>query len=311
MPTNQYFQNGQRAERQLYENLIIEAIKIYGQDVYYIPRKIIKKDLILNEDLISSFEKHFKVEMYIESVDGFEGDGDLLSKFGLEVRDQIVLVVADQRWNHLVGRYGYTANTVRPGEGDLIYLPLANSLLEIKFVENKKPFYQLKNLPIHRLTCEMFEYESQEIDTGITAIDNIQRSDSDGSVLAYLTIDEDGSLIAGETLDFVLPDETTGYAEFFRYVLSDDPETPPRIHIGPSTYNDGRYHEIAAGAIFTGRQSGASVEIDETYNLRDDNLLIFPNDLLSQNSDFSRESQVSDFIDFSEENPFGEPFNIN
>lgn len=311
MPTNRYFQNGQRSEAQLYENLIIEAIQIYGQDVYYIPRKIVKKDLILNEDLISSFEKHFKVEMYIESVDGFEGDGQLLSKFGLEVRDQIVLVVANQRWNHLVGKYGYTANSVRPSEGDLIYLPLTNSLLEIKFVENKKPFYQLKQLPIHRLTCEMFEYENQEIDTGIDAIDSVQRNDSDGSVFAYLALNEDGKLITGETLSFIMPDGTAGHTEFFKYILSDDPDVPPRMHVGPITYNDGKYHEIAVGTTFTGSQSGAMVEIEETYNLSDDNLLIFPNDLLSQNSDFSRESHISDFIDFSEENPFGEPFNIN
>ena len=127
MAVNSYFQNGTTSEQDLYENLVIESIQIHGLDVYYIPRKILKKDLILNEEVLAEFDDAYQIEMYVDSVDGFEGDGKLLERFGLEVRDQINLVVANSRRNSLIGDHGYAGNTVKPNEGDLIYIPMMSA----------------------------------------------------------------------------------------------------------------------------------------------------------------------------------------
>lgn len=314
MPTNPYFQNGTRQEQDLYESLIIEAIQIYGVDAYYIPRKIVKQDLILNEDLISVFEKAYKIEMYVESVDGFEGDGQLLSKFGLEIRDSVNLVIANLRWNQLIGRHGYSENSARPLEGDLIYFPLTKSLFEIKFVEVNKPFRQLQDIPIFRLSCELFEYESQEIDTGIAEIDVIQSDNGNHMVAEYTNNDSPvQELEANETLNFTLPSGVTGSCEFFKYETTTDSPQLERIHIGLPTFNDGKYHAITIGTVMVGENSGASVTVSR-FNTIDDGTAdddeLFPSDPAAQNSAFSQTVNANDFLDFSEENPFGEPFNF-
>jgi len=167
---NVYFSNQVKSEQDLYEDLIIESLQIYGQDIVYIPRAEISRDEILNESY-SKFEDSYIIEMYIENQEGFEGDGDLLAKFGLEIRDQATFIVAKRRWDKQVSKW---TNTVRPMEGDLLFLPLSNSLFEIKFVEHEQPFYQLNNLPIYKLQAELFEYGDEAMDTGIAAIDRIE-----------------------------------------------------------------------------------------------------------------------------------------
>ena len=314
MPTNPYFQNGTRQEQDLYESLIIEAIQIYGVDAYYIPRKIVKQDLILNEDLISAFEKAYKIEMYVESVDGFEGDGQLLSKFGLEIRDSVNLVIANLRWNQLIGRHGYSENSARPLEGDLIYFPLTKSLFEIKFVEVNKPFRQLQDIPIFRLSCELFEYESQEIDTGIAEIDVIQVDNGNHMVAEYTNNDSPfKELQANETLNFTLPSGVTGSCEFFKYETTADSPQLERIRIGLPTFDDGKYHAITIGTVMVGETTGASVTVSR-FNTIDDGTAdddeLFPSDPAAQNSTFSQTVNANDFLDFTEENPFGEPFNF-
>lgn len=305
MPLNTYFSNGSGEELDLYEDLIIEAMKIYGRDMTYIPRKIIKRDLILNEDLISEFNSAFPIEMYVESIDGFEGDGKILSQFGLEIRDQVTLVVSRLRWNQLVGRWGYDKNTVRPKEGDLIYFPLTEGLFEIKFVEDKKPFHQLGEVPVYKLICEVFEYESQELDTGIDEVDHIQTAHSQGF---KFEIDDNyiGSFTVGETLTLTLPSGVTGSAEFFNYEVTSDVPPKTRVRIGPLTFDDGEWHELRVGtAIINGDQSASAI-ISDVYDLQDSDQLNFATDVNAQNSSFSENAQL--FIDWSEHNPFGEPF---
>ena len=170
MPRNVYFSQGTTPEKRLYEDITIEALKIYGHDVYYIPRTIVNTDAIFNEDALSKFGEAFQVEMYLENTDGFEGDGDLLSKFGVEIRDSMTLVLATRRWEELVGRFQSTPEG-RPQEGDLIYFPLVKGLFQITYVEDDNPFYQLSNLPTFKLTCELFEYGNEAIDTGIAEVD--------------------------------------------------------------------------------------------------------------------------------------------
>ena len=174
MPRNVYFSQGNTAEKRLHEDLTIEALKIYGHDVFYIPRTIVNTNAVFNEDALSKFGSAYQVEMYVENTDGFEGDGQLLSKFGVEVRDQVNLIMAQRRWEQLVGRFQTPVET-RPQEGDLIYFPLVQGLFELKYVEDDNPFYQLNNLPYFRLTCELFEYGDEAIDTGIAAVDDFEQ----------------------------------------------------------------------------------------------------------------------------------------
>lgn len=180
MATNVYFSQGKRSEQRLYEDIIIESLKIYGQDVYYMPRDILNENKTFGQDIPSRFNSSYKIEMYIENVEGFDGEGDLFTKFGVEIRDQATFIVARKRWNDAVKRYDneIPITQVRPNEGDIIYLPLSNSMFQIMHVEHEQPFYQLRNLPTYKLRCELFEYTGEELDTGIDVIDNIEHDDS-------------------------------------------------------------------------------------------------------------------------------------
>ena len=132
MARSVYFSTGAKSEAELYENLVIEGLSIYGHDVYYIPRTMASRDLILNEDIESKFSDAYIIEMYLENVDGFDGDGTLFTKFGLQIRDQATFVVSRRRWEKVVGIYNNEIVGDRPNEGDLIYLPLTRSFFEIK-----------------------------------------------------------------------------------------------------------------------------------------------------------------------------------
>lgn len=168
MPRNVYFSQAVKSEQNLYEDLVIESLKIFGQDVYYIPRTLVNRDTILGEDPAGKFDDAYLMEAYIENVDGFEGAGDLYQKFGIEVRDEANFIISRRIWNNAVGLY---ESLSKPREGDLLFLPMTNSFFEITFVEDDKPFYQLSNLPIYKLTCSLFEYNDEDFDTGIDEID--------------------------------------------------------------------------------------------------------------------------------------------
>lgn len=173
--TNFYFNTlGHYGEQNLIEDLIVESIKIYGIDCYYLPRTIVSEDLLFGEDSLSKFDNAYQIEMYIKSVNGFEGDGTFLSKFGLEIRDEMVLSVSQRRFGEEIAYDETTSEAGRPVEGDLIYFPLNKKLYEIKFVEHEVVFYQMGKLQTYDLTCELFEYSSERIDTGIQAIDAIE-----------------------------------------------------------------------------------------------------------------------------------------
>lgn len=171
---NVYFSQGTRGEQTLIEDIIIESLKIYGQEVMYIPRTLVSKDNILGEDRLSKFKTAFPIEMYFENVDSFDGQGAFIQKFGLMMEQSATLVVARRRWDQLVGRYGATILPNRPCEGDLIYFPLSKGLFEIKFVQHQDPFYQLGKLYVFKLQIELFQYSSEQIDTGIKEIDNFE-----------------------------------------------------------------------------------------------------------------------------------------
>lgn len=171
MATNVYFTQGTKNEQMLIEDLIIESLKIYGQEMFYIPRTLVSKDEILGEDRLSKFKEAFSIEAYFENVDSFDGQGAFLQKFGLMMEQSATLVIARRRWDQLIGRYGVTIIPSRPCEGDLIYFPLTKGLFEIKFVKHQDPFYQLGRLYVYKLQIELFQYASEQISTGEAAID--------------------------------------------------------------------------------------------------------------------------------------------
>lgn len=169
--TNVYFTQGTRSEQMLVEDLIIESLRIYGRELFYIPRSLVSKDNILGEDRLSEFKTAFPIEMYFENIDNFGGQGAFINKFGLMIEQSATLVVARRRWDQFIGRYGVTTVPNRPNEGDLVWFPLTNSLFEIKFVQHQDPFYQLGKLYVYKLQVELFQYSSERIDTGIKEID--------------------------------------------------------------------------------------------------------------------------------------------
>jgi hypothetical protein len=172
--TNVYFSQGTKNEQHLIEDIIIESLKIYGNEIFYIPRSLVSKDNVLGEDRLSQFKTAFPIEMYFENVDSFGGQGAFIQKFGLIIEQSATLVVARRRWDQLVGRYGQTQIPSRPNEGDLIYFPLTGSMFELKFVQHQDPFYQLGKLYVYKLQVELFQYSSERIDTGIAEIDTFE-----------------------------------------------------------------------------------------------------------------------------------------
>lgn len=173
MATSFYFNNfGASQEQLLIENLVVESIRIYGHDLYYLPRTLVNSDAIYGEETYSTFDSQYFVEMYIKNVDGFAGQGDFLSKFNLEIRDQVTFTVARRVFSEEVGAL---TSFVRPREGDLIYFPLNRKLFEIKFVEHEAIFYQLGALQTFDLVCELFEYSNEVFNTGIAEIDDKQK----------------------------------------------------------------------------------------------------------------------------------------
>ena len=179
---NVYFTHGTRNEQYLLEDLIIESIGMYGQEFYYIPRTLVAKDEILGEDRLSKFENAYPIDMYLETVDGFEGQGAFIQKFGLMMEQSATLTVARRTWERLVGKHSGTILPNRPCEGDLLYYPLTKGLFEIKFVEHQDPFYQLKKLYVYRLQVELFQYASERMDTGIQDIDVFETLKTDDIV---------------------------------------------------------------------------------------------------------------------------------
>ena len=175
-PLNSYFLQGSPSEQRLVQDLINEQLSIYGQDVVYMPRKIINEEKVIKEVTVSKFDDSFRIEAYISTFDGYGGQGDILSKFGVRSTDEITFVISKERYaDFITPKISLFKDQVktadRPQEGDLIYLPLDNSLFEIKYVEMKAPFYQLNNLYVYELRCELFEYEDEVIDTDIAEVD--------------------------------------------------------------------------------------------------------------------------------------------
>jgi len=171
MATNVFFSQAVESEQNLVEDLVVESLRMYGHDCYYLPRTIVNENTILGEAANSTFDDAYEVEMYLEGIEGFEGEGDLYSKFGVEVRDSATFVISRRTWERFVSLDVNLATGLRPNEGDLIYFPLSKSLFEIRFVEHENPFYQLGKMFVFKMTCELFEYSGEKFDTEVAALD--------------------------------------------------------------------------------------------------------------------------------------------
>ena len=192
MPTNVYFNTGSTAEQRLYENLIIEQLSVFGQDVYYLPRKLVNKDTLFGEDTSSSFNDAYIIEMYLDNIEGYEGQKEMMTRFGIDMQDEATWVVSKRRFEELISTDQNLIVSNRPNEGDLIYFPDGKKMFEISFVDHDDPFYQLQNLPVYKMRCRTFEYSHEDMATGVTAIDDIETAES-LDALEYQIILESGT----------------------------------------------------------------------------------------------------------------------
>jgi len=295
---NQYFSQSVRSEQKLYEDIIIESLKIYGQDIYYLPRDLVGEDRIFGDDVPSRFNSSYKIEMYVENTEGFDGEGDLFTRFGVEIRDEATFIVSRRRWSDAVGAYDNEITGDRPREGDLIYLPMSKSLFQINHVEHEQPFYQLRNLPTYKMRCQLFEYNDEDLDTGVKEIDAIEQ---DHAYTYILTLGETSQYITiGETVTQSLGGGVTMSGEISKWSDSDQ-----KLHVIHAGADDGLYHEFVSGTNVTitgepDRLADSSFSVSAVTELNK----IAENE---QNTDFSTIS--TDFLDFTEDNPFGDPEN--
>ena len=207
MATNVFFNHAVQTEQNLIEDLIVESLRFYGHNCYYLPRKIVNEETILGDAAESSFEDAYEVEMYLEGTEGFEGEGELYSKFGIETRDSASFILSRRSWERFVSLDANLATGLRPNEGDLIYFPLSKSLFEIKFVEHENVFYQMGKLYTFKLSCDLFEYSSEDFNTSITELDT--DLDLASGPITTLTLADTSSLrdfIVGEKVSQMITD---------------------------------------------------------------------------------------------------------
>ena len=310
MPRNVYFSQAVKSEQNLYEDLIIESLGIYGQDVYYIPRTIVNRDSILNEDPASTFDDAFLMEMYIENAEGFEGEGDLYSKFGLQIKDTATFIVSRRRWDDRVGPFSSQVENPKPMEGDLVFLPMTNSFFEINFVEDEQPFYQLSNLPVYKLECSLLEYNDEDFETGVESIDTATAK------AAYqlpmdITITGGNHFTVGEIVEQIITPASGGtpavrvFGEVQQRTKSSDILSKIWVsNIGSDGTTETK--TFTTGATITGKESGFTGTIATIYSdVTNQTGTSWAADEESQNVDF--EITADGFIDFSESNPFGDP----
>ena len=273
---------GSAQEQKTIENLIVETIEIYGQDIYYVPRTIVNKDTVFGEDSDTKFESAKAIRAYVNNVEGCEGQGELLSKFGVRIEDKTTFIFSRDKFKEHVDDSTVLNVEGRPNEGDLIWFPTTKHLFQIMFVEAEKPFYQLGKGYVWECQCELFEYSDEEIDTGITDLDNIETAFAN-AITVGLVAGGSGTFTAGETV-------TGGTSNVTAEVKSFDAATRTLIVIN-------RSGTFSVPETITGGTSSASWTT-ATYNTIQNT-----NSEYDQNNDF--ETADNDIIDFTETNPFG------
>lgn len=282
MTVNPYFNKNNTTEQALYENLLIEAIQIYGNDLYYVPRTVINKDDLLGEDIASKFTESYKLEMYVENVEGYNGQ-DIFQKFGLEIRDEVTVAVARKRFEQVVT--AGNANIVRPREGDLVYVPFSKSLFEITFVEHEVPFYQHGYLNVYKISMSLFEGNDELIDTGIP----VEELDEEAlKTITYIVEVDDAT-------GFAVKDEITsniGNGVTVSAVIVDI--VNEFIYVANVSSSNSKFHTFIADKQLTnGTVTTTTVSVNPYVRPFGENPVI--------------QDEADQIIDFSVDNPFGEP----
>jgi hypothetical protein len=288
MPTSHYFPQrygGNKSEQRLIQSLADEQIKLFGSDVYYLPRKILQEQA-LNDVIFSEYTESILIEMLLQNVQGFDANSEFISKFGLKITDEVTFIVSRYRWEQEQSKLNLNAQG-RPNEGDLIYLPITKSLYEIKFVDRRTPFYQLGEIFFYTITAEIYELGDDNIDTGIREIDEIEEMLAQEMIL---------NLYAGGSLDFLVGERVTAQISGVEAVVSEWNVNTRTLKVIDRTGLFGENEGIS------GQTSGAQWIVD-TYSTFDDT-----NSLTDQNKYI--EDNADDFLIFNEENPFGEYGNI-
>ena len=303
MPTNVYFNHAVQSEQDLHEDLVVESLRFYGHECFYLPRTIVDEDELFGEDTSSKFGDAYQVEMYIENTEGFEGEGDLLSKFGVEVRDQATFVLSRRTWQRFISLDSNLAVSTRPQEGDLIYFPLGNQVFEIRFVEHENPFYQLGKLNVFKLQCETFEYSHEEIDVGIAELDNIE--DKFSYQVSMVLGAGSGDFQIGEVVTQTVNTGKTVSGNVVSYTSQG--ESTKTLKVNNITFSD--TDTPASNTMFVlssnanaGNIVGATSNATRSITTAPDQY-VTPNDPLADNKDF--ETAGANIVDFSESNPFG------
>ena len=305
MPRNVFFSQAVKSEQSLYEDLIVESLQIYGQDIYYVPRTLVSRDNILGEDPASKFDDAYLMEAYLENIDGFEGAGDLMSKFGLEIRDEATFVISRRVWERLVGKFSSNVVDPRPQEGDVIFLPMTNSFFEINFVEDDSPFYQLSNLPVYRMQCSLFEYADEDFDTGIDIIDQ-KTGQNAYQVFLDVTVSGGNHFEIGETVSQIVSTGITVSGEVQQRTKSSDIAGTYGISNIGVTGSAGVAKDfiVSSTAVLTGGTNSYTGTITKVYDVSD-NTQTFTTDGAAEN--VAIELEADSFIDFTESNPFVDP----
>ena len=289
MAKNTYFRHGTRNEQMLQQSLVDEFIKMFGQDILYIPRKLIHKDTILNEEIISEFNDSFLTYAYFENFEGFAGNGDILTKFGIRSTDEITLSLSRQMFQdfisvQMVGVEGIEVGS-RPQEGDLIYFPLTDNLFEIKFVEHEVPFYQFGTLYTYQIKCELFEYQNETAGGDI-----FETQEDEGFIVKYYY---DINTLNGEP---ILGEMVIGSTTGITAMINNWNPVESYIELRSPISNE-NYTTFKVGEILTGTESNFSINISSFDELDME-------DPFAQNIEF--EKLGDEILDFSERNPFGE-----
>ena len=252
---NPFFLQGSKGEQGLVQDLVNEQLRMYGIECHYIPRKLVTSRTIMKEVTESRFDQAFPLEAYLMNIDGYAGQGDILTKFGVRVTDEATFVISKERFEEAVAPFleqddEYTLSN-RPKEGDLIFFPLGKRMFEIKFVEHERPFYQLQKNYVYQLQCELFEYEDEVIDTNVNAIDEIVQTEG---YIARLVLSGIGSLAtANTTLNFGAVQQIFLQNDGYGYVAA------PTVSISTSPGVD-----ATAVAIMTSRSGiGTAKSIDK------------------------------------------------
>jgi len=282
MPTSPYFPSyydGYQGEQDLVQDLVDEQIKLFGSDIYYLPRILLKENTL--DDLIySKFEDQFQIEMLLQNVGGF-GESEFISKFGLKITQEIRFNVSSRRWVQEGTAFGLDK---RPLEGDLLFFPLTKDLYEIKFVQVEEVFFQFGQLPFYSITAEIYEIGNEQINTGVADIDIIDQLLSTAMNIVMVADSGTTDYIIGETV-------TSSISNFTAKVSNWNPETKTLSIID-------RTGTFVENEMLEGSESGAEWEIETFSTLEDPNSNYDENKYIEDNAD--------NFLDFSEGNPFGE-----